>query len=392
MNRFSMIAAALLCAVLPFGARAEGEGATLRLMGDASVWWLLDEQVESGQIQPGSLDRAADSASGFNFRQGRLAFIALSPDGKMEALIRIRLEERTDIIDFYGAYHHSAPLNFYVGQMKIPSTAEVLNPDQSLDFITRSTFGQLIGDYSLSRTPYISSLMAVRSYNRDLGLALKGSFPETAGPGLSWFLMVSNGIGGGYYVGGSESPEFLYANKFGDYFYGARVEARPVEGLMIGGHYSINRHDNVILQDKNTVADFEREAWSADAEVRFPFGLRVYGFYGQGRMDDFFNSQHYDFDWSGWGLQAVQALAGGQVELAGRYDTMGQEFQQDGNVIEQNNWTFGANWRPNPFFRLQADYVWKDTVDKSMVDLDDDMIVLNFQFLFDLAVSATAPE
>ena len=390
--KLSRLAIIMISVLLPLGVSAAGEGATVRLQGDASVWWMIDEQVENGAIQDGSGDQAVDSASGFNFRQGRLAFIALSPDHKMEALIRLRLEERTDILDFYGAYHNSAPLNFYVGQMKIPSTAEVQRPDSDLDFITRSTFGQMIGDYSLSRTPYISSLMAVRSLNRDLGLALKGSYPDPAGPGLSWFLMVSNGIGSGNYVGGNESPEFLYTNKFGDYFYGARVEARPVEGLMIGGHYSINRHDNVLIQDKTTVVDFEREAWSADAEVRFPFGLRLYGFYGQGRMNDFFNAQHYDFDYSGWGVQAVQALLKNQLELAVRYDTLGREFQQDGNVIEQNNWTFGANWKPNPFFRLQANYIWKDTVDKTMVDLDDDLFVLNFQFLFDLTMSAQMPQ
>lgn len=382
------LALALVFALLPFGVWAEGEGPGLRIAGDAGVWWMLDEQVETGLIQTGSGDEVDDSASGFNFRQGRLAFIALSPDRKMEALIRLRLEERTDVIDFYGAYHHSAPLNFYVGQMKIPSTAEVLVPDQAIDFITRSTFGQVIGDYSLSRTPYISSLMAVRSYHRDLGIALKGSFPEAAGPGLSWFVMVSNGIGAGNFIGGNESPEFLYTNEFGEYYYGARVEARPIDGLMIGGHYSINRHDDVLLQDKKTSADFEREAWSADAEARFPFGLWVYGFYGRGRMDDFLNSLHYDFDYTGWGVQAVQSLLDGRIEVGGRYDTLGREFQKDDNVIEQNNWTFGVNWMPNPFFRLQANYVWKDTVDETVDDLDDDLICLNFQFLFDLALQA----
>jgi hypothetical protein len=389
--KFLRLAVIMISVLLPLGAVAAGEGATLRVQGDASVWWLLDEQVENATLQSGSGDEAADSASGFDFRQGRIAFIALSPDHKMETLIRLRLEERTDIIDFYGAYHFNAPLNFYVGQMKIPSTAEVLRPDNNLDFVTRSSFGQVIGDYALSRTPYISSLMAVRSLSRDLGLALKGSYPDAAGPGLTWFLMVSNGIGAGNYVGGNESPEFLHTNEFGDYFYGLRVEGRPVDGLLIGGHYSINTHDNVMLQDKTTVVDFEREAWSADAEYRFPFGLRLYGFYGKGRMDDFLNSQHYDFDYSGWGVQAVQALFNGQLELAGRYDTLEREFMRDGNVIEQNDWTAGVNWRPNPFFRLQANYIWKDTVDETMTDLNDDLIVLNFQYLFDVGMAVKTP-
>jgi len=385
MKKFAEMLVILIFCLGAFPARAEGPKAWIE--ADTSFWWTINEQVENGVIQSGSGDAAADTASGFNFKQGRLGFLIQSPDGKVEGLIRIRLEERTDIIDFWGAYHFAPWASVYVGQMKVPSTAEVLAPDHLTDFISRTTFGQNVGDYALSRTPYISSFMAVKSYNRDMGVALKGTLPDRNDPRFTYFLMVSNGIGSNNYIGGRESSEFLYTNEFGDYFYGVRLEGRPWSFLTVGAHYSTNSHDNVLIQDKKTVVDLRREVWSADTELRFPFGLRVAGFYGQGTMDDFFNSQSYRFDYGGWGAWAIQSLLDNRLELGLRYDSFTAEFQEDGNETAQNHWTYGVNWMPNPYLRLQLNYEWKDTVNEFTSDLDDDILYMNIQFLFDVALT-----
>ena len=102
-----------------------------------SFWWTILEEVENGLLQSGSRDPAADVASGFNFKQGRLAFRFIAPGDKLEALIRIRLEERTDVLDFWGAYQATPWLNASIGQMKIPSTHEVLTKDDKLDFVSK---------------------------------------------------------------------------------------------------------------------------------------------------------------------------------------------------------------------------------------------------------------
>jgi len=348
-----------------------------------SFWWVLHEEVQNGELQAGTKDKAAQEASGFNFKQGRLGLHLGSGNGKWEGVFRVRLEERTDIIDCYGVYHAAPWMNFYVGQMKIPSTREVLTKDYLIDFVNRTSFGKNVGDFALAKTPYISSLMNAWSYNRDMGIAVKGEVPDRESAFLRYFVMIGNGAGAGRYAGGNESSEFYYANNFGDYYYGGRVEISPVSWFMLGGHMSKNKHEDTIVQDKKTVVDLEREVWTADVLVTAPWGTRVYGFYGEGWMEDYFFSQNYEFDYEGWGVWLVQELFDGKLELAVRYDTFTTEFQKDDYPVEQLNTTYGINWMPNPAFRLQLNYLDKETECDYREDLDDNLLVMNMQFIFD---------
>lgn len=382
MNTFcyrSILAIALLVSPSVVTAEAPKVG----IEANTSFWWIIDEEVENGLLQAGSMDDAADRASGFNFKQGRIAFSFESPRGTVEALIRIRLEERTDIIDFWGAFHAAPWLNISIGQMKIPSTAEVLTEDHRLDFISRTTFGQNVSDYSLSRTPYISSIMAVKSYDRDLGMALKGNYPNAEAPFLGYFLMVANGIGANKYIGGRESKEFLFTNTFGDFYYGLRLELTPIHRITVGTHYSVNKHDDVALDERGPVFDLDRNVWTADVRAELPWGQRIIGFYGNGEMDDFWEAQRYRFDFDGWGLWTIQPLLTNRIELGLRFDTATTEFNRDGNETTQKNWTVGVNYCPETYLRLQLNYVMKETVNDFEPDIDDDIIFLNAQFLFD---------
>jgi hypothetical protein len=330
-----LVAAILLTCPL----RAAAESPRARIEANTSFWWVVSEQVENGLLQAGSLDEAADRASGFNFKQGRLAFSFESPDERIEAFIRLRLEERTDVIDFWGSYRAAPWLTLSIGQMKIPSTSEVLTPDHAIDFITRTTFGQNVGDFALSRTPYISSVMAAKSYDRDLGIALEGTFPEGDAQRFGYFLMAGNGIGANKYIGGKESEEFLFANRFGDFYYGIRVEGMPVSWVTLGAHASRNRHNDAALGERGPVYDIDRAVWTADAEIRLPWGQRIDGFYGAGSMDDFIESQRYRFDYSGWGVWTIQSLFEERLVLCLRYDAYTAEFNDDGNEASQENWT-----------------------------------------------------
>ena len=297
--------------------------------------------------------------------------------------MRFQLEEQTGIIDFYGAWKPSSKIGLYVGQMKIPSTDEVLTRDPMVDFVSRSTFGRIANDYALARTPYISPFMATNAINRDMGVAIKGAFGDDQTPYLKYFLMVGNGLGGNRYVGGKDKSEFLYANDFGDYYYGLRLETHPVDWFTAGGHYSLNRHDKAIYQDKKSVVDLDRYMWTVDFKVSLPTNTKIAGFYGDGEIDDSWTAQDYRYDYTGWGIWVMQGIMNDKLELGMRYDTFITEFYENDDETEQNNWTFGANWRPNPYVRLQLNYVWKDTVNEYVADLDDDIIYLNIQFLFD---------
>jgi hypothetical protein len=377
------LAAVLAAALMACPLRAAAESPRIGIEANTSFWWVIAEEVENGLLQAGSLDAAADRASGFNFKQGRLAFSFESPNGKIGAFLRLRLEERTDVIDFWGSYRVVTWLTLSIGQMKIPSTSEVLTPDHMLDFITRTIFGQNLGDYALCRTPYISSVMAVKSYDRDLGIALRGGYPAGDVPLFGYFLMVSNGIGANKYIGGGESEEFLYTNRFGDFYYGLRVEGNPVPWMTFGAHASRNRHDDAALGARGPVYDIDRTVWTADAEARLPWGQRIDGFYGRGSMDDFIESQRYRFDYSGWGVWSIQPLFENRLELCLRYDVFKTEFNDDGDETSQENWTVGLSYSPEHHLRLQMNYVHKETVNEFEPDLDDDILFLNVQFLFE---------
>jgi len=350
---------------------------------NSSIWLTILEQNENGLTQQGSRDEAAQEASGFNMKQGRVALLFSGHDDKVEALVRLRLEERTDLLDFWGRYRHAPWLQITLGQQMIPSTHEVLVPDHLTDFITRTTFGQNLVNYSLAQTPYISSLMSINSYNRDLGVALEGEIPGGEKPLGRYFAMISNGIGSNNYIGADESSEFLWSNQFGDYLYGLRLEADPLEWVTVGGHVTYNDHDNAVLYDKKSVVDFNRTAWSTDVRVATPWATRLEAFYGSGEGRDFLEGQRYRFDFDGWAVWVIQALLENRLELGIRYDEFGQEFFNDGNKTEQRNWTFGVNYRPLEYIRIQLNYILKDTHNNFAKDVNDNILFTNFQFLFD---------
>jgi hypothetical protein len=385
------------------------------LEATTSIWWTIREEVENGLRQSGSEDPADDVASGFNFRQGRLGLSFSSGSGALEALLRVRLEERTDLIDFWGLYRPVPSVALVAGQMKIPSTGEVLAADNRLDFITRTTFGRIVCDYALARTPYISPLMAVKSYDRDLGIAARLDWPA-ARPRARAFFMVGNGLGGNRYVGGEESPEFLFTNGIGEHHYGIRLEARLreraagldpgcegdatgtrrestsrlpwIEELALGAHGSLNRHEDVALDARGPVLDFDREARSVDLRASFAWGQRIEGFLGSGELDDNWGGARYRFDYSGWGIWSLWAPGRGSWEIGLRHDRLESGYRQARESTVQRHWTVGANWRPRPPLRLQLNYVAKATAGVADPDRSDDIAYLNVQYTFATDLSA----
>ncbi len=196
--------------------------------------------------------------------------------------------------------------------------------------------------------------------------------------------MVSNGLGAGRYVGGVESQEFAYTNGAGEYFYGARLEVRPLpRDLVLGLHGSLNQHDDMALDPRGPVVDLDRRVWSVDLDANLPWRQHVYGFYGAGEIDDDWGTARYQFDYRGWALWTLWQPLSASLEFGLRYDELTSGYRQVDDEIVEGHWTFGMNWRPRPELRLQANYVAKDTASLSSPDLDDDIFYVNVQFTFD---------
>ncbi|MBM3242443.1 hypothetical protein FJZ31_39795 [Candidatus Poribacteria bacterium] len=355
----------------------------LDLEGNMSLWWDIYEENENGIMQPRTREPAADVASGFNLKQGRISLNYEDEQRLLGARFHIRLEEQVSILDGYGIWRPFHFFHLYLGQMKVPSTYEALTADTDLDFSSRSTLAQNLTDWSLSRSPYYSALYGNRSYNRDLGIGIRGKFGIASNPSLaSYFLMTGNGLGANLFISGKESKEFIFSNNLGDYFYGVRLDVSPLKWLFLGGHYSLNKHDNMLFNDGKTVFDLDRYSWSIDSRLDFR-RVRFVAMYGAGKVDDnYFYTDQEDLKYSGYEAKFLVWLIDNLLQLGVRYDTYTHKYLESGISTDQNNLTFGVNFMPMSGMCIQLNYVFKKTENKIEPDLDDNILFLNFQYSF----------
>jgi hypothetical protein len=355
----------------------------LDIEGSMSLWWNIYEENENGIRQARTQKPAADVASGFNLKQGRVSLNYEDTKRPIGARIQIRLEERIAILDGYGIWRPTRFLHLYLGQMKVPSTYETLISDNDLDFISPSTLSKNLTDWSLSRAPYYSAFYGSRSYNRDLGIGIKGGLGSASDADLvSYFLMAGNGLGANLFIGGRESKEFVFSNNFGDYFYGMRFDISPLRWFSLGGHYSRNRHDNMLYNDGKTVFDLDRYSWSTDLRLGIQ-RVQFIAMYGAGKVDDeYFYAESKSLEYSGYEARFLIWLMPERFQLGARYDTYTRRFLESGNLPDESNLTFGINFIPTHDIRLQLNYVLKKTEEDIEPDLDDNILFLNFQYSF----------
>ncbi len=345
------------------------------LSGNINVWYIY-EQNENGAKQPGTKDDAADIASGFIIKQARLAYNY--NNNPFFAKAQVRFEEKVALLDCFISWQPSPFAQMYAGQMKVPSTYEALTPDAGLDFISRSALSKVLTDWSLSRPPYYSPFYGNRSDYRDMGIGIKGNYNHLA----SYFLMVGNGLGANLAFGSEESREFILSNNLGDYFYGARLELSPVNLIKLGGHYSLNKHDNILYNDGKLVLDFKRNSWSVDASLAISF-LRLVAMYGKGEIDDdYFHADITSLGYSGWETKLLADIIRDKLQLGVRFDRYTEDRFNSVNT-NYDNITFGVNFIPVKNMRIQLNYVNKTTDSNADPDFDNNILFLNFQCFFD---------
>jgi hypothetical protein len=356
--------------------------ANLNIDGSTSVWWTIYEQNENGIIQQGSLDKSSEVASGFNIKQSRLTFDYNDDRNSMNAKTQVRFEERVAILDCYISWEQSRYCQLYAGQMKIPSNYEALTADDKLDFISRNNISKNIADWSLSRPPYFSPFYGNRSDYRDIGFGLKGNLGS--GNLASYFLMISNGLGANLSIGAKESKEYIVSNNFGEYFYGARVDLSPMKWLKIGGHYSLNKHDNMLYNDGKTVLDLDRQSWSSDIGLIFPF-VQIRAMYAKGEVnDDYFHADLSNLRYSGWETKLICDVLKDKLQLGIRYDKYTERYFGEGTQTDQDSLTLGCNFAPIPNVRLQLNCVVKTTDSETKPNPNNNILFLNFQYYFNV--------
>ncbi len=375
---------------LPDSSNTQSEG--IHIGGYVQVWYTVLEAVENGLRQPLTENEAAQQSSGFIVNRARLQ-INIGKK-KLKGHFSIRFEgSPPGLLDAFFCYpllgHR---MELHAGQMKVPSTYEVALSAAELDFLTRSLFSQNIVDFSLCRTPTVSAprFNSVRTYNRDLGVALKGQVP-----GVSYFIMVGNRFGANRFIGGRENKQEIFTNGFGSYLYAARLVFRtfweeaqtngghPMLSFRAGTHVSWNNHPDIVLDDERTVLDIERLSWSADVQARVADFFDLTAMYGECFVeDDFDNNGRTDYRYHGWELKAVVNLFSRALKLGFRYDLYSDEWHENGAEDLLHSYVMGITFDRRAYIKLQLNYKWKVLESPVDFDLDDNVLSLAAQVRF----------
>jgi len=370
--------------------RAEENPDLPRISGYLQTWWTMYEQVKNGIRQEGSLDPAYQEAFGFSLARARAALSQSFLDNSLGFKFEVKFEESVEPLEYYILYKPRPFLNLYLGQLKIPSTYEVLQSDSQLDFIFRTNISDRIADWSLSRDPInfdAASLIGIQTRSRDLGLALKGQFLEEK---LQYFLMMSNGLGANRFISGREKKGFFVSNGLGKLFYGLRLEAKPLSffstnqylsPLTIGGHINYNYHPDMLYNDEKTVFDLNRVSYSGDLRAELPYGLTFTGLYAGGKADDNYWGRGTNYRYQGYELKLMAKPFSEKLEMGFRYDSYWYKTSHE-FAINQQKYTAGANYYPFKPIKIQLNYVYKETNDPDLDYQNGSLVYANFQVSF----------
>ncbi len=351
--------------------------------------WYIYEQVQNDSKQNVSNDFAKDEASGFSINKARINFNIASK--RISNSYQIKLEKGTivllDAFLFYKLFSNKLSVGF--GQMKIPSTYEVLTADTNLDFATRSIISSRIVDWSLSKSiSSVSPFTGINCYNRDMGIAAKGQLSSF----FNYFIMIGNGFGANNFIGGEENSQTIYSNRFGEYLYAARIcldiiklinIKSIISSFTISGHYNHNYHHDILYNDTNTVLDIKRNSWSTDLKISLFNRLHFTMLYAKGIInDDTDNDNKTDFTYDGYDLNFIADITRNKLQAAFRYETYTEKnsiFSGTDSII---HYTLGFNYCTSTNLKLKLNYKLKYLKSNLNNDFDNNIFILLLQYQF----------
>jgi len=227
---------------------------------------------------------------------------------------------------------------------------------------------------------YLADAMGTNSY-RDMGLMLGGQYDV-----VKYGVFYGNGRGRFNSVAtypAAPSAGTILNRKFGQGLYGGRIDIEPVKGICVGGHYSINKQDSLLVSGSSPT-NINRSSYS--------FNVGAQGF---APLPDLFADIEYANgkikDGSGSDYNGVTATLGYKVipllQVLGRYDGMTQNCYAYGKTLasklQVKNWTFGTT----AFFCREKTELVKvglnyEIRNESPTEIRNNILVLWTQFRF----------
>ncbi len=377
MKLFYVTMAVFLC-LAPIHSFASDSSANLDISGLLQLKWLMYENMD-----PDNNDDDQVQSSGFAVRRARLVFDFYYPQSDLKGKIQVRFEDPVQLYDLIGIWQPRREFSLHMGQMKFPTVYEVFVSAGDLDFIERSQLARMIADYSLARTRCKSDLDNFRACNRDIGVGLKGRLDlGREHDVLQYFVMAGNGLGANLDLGGSGASGDIKSEEAGAYFWAARLDFSPIQGLVLGGHFNRNLHNDLVV-DGNSY-DVDRMSWSGDVRLSLPGGVRLTAMYGAGLVDDDNDGNgKTDYAYSGYEFSALWTLLDEQLTLGARYDTIQWEIEESDDLSQWRDLTFAVNVTPTKPLIIRFNYIHREFVSDLSGDGDrDDILVMLFQLNF----------
>lgn len=290
-----------------FPAFSAGAQQSVRLGGYLQTWLMVDEHVAS--------EVEERDTWGFRVRRARLT-------------VQADLADRFTVVSWYefsGAQRNL--LDFFVNadlSSYVRITAGQFRPAAQMYDTGILASSRLIFYERPTISTRMSSIMGYDAF-RDIGVQLGGLI----GP-VRYAFNVGNGMGRFIQAGSNVS-----ARNLGGGLYGARVDLTPSEGLIVGGHFALNRQNNVVRDGLSTY-DIDRTSYSLRIATN---NLGIPQIFteleaGGGSVNDY-----AEFDFSGLYLQAGYRLNPTWTILA-RYDAYREDAPQ-GLMVEEHNFTVG---------------------------------------------------
>ena len=283
-------------------------------------------------------------------------------------------------LDIFGTAKIDKYLNLKLGQF-IPNTQATEAGLIPTDYC----FHQL-SDLTLYTATYsgFSSL-------RDVGLSVYG--------GNDWFkynLFVGNGLGRFVYIGddAQTNASMVRNRKFGQGFYGARLDFYPVKGLRIGGHVGINKQDSIRFSSSKAASDvfynLDRTMYTAGFEtddILIPgvfSGLET----AAGNVKDTDavpyarnNANGYKIDYYGFhGTLGYKIMK--NLHVLARYERYNEDYS-NGNYLKNENTLFGLSYfffkGNKDIIKLELNYLIKT---EKPTEVNNNAVVLLVQFKY----------
>ncbi len=302
----------------------------LRIGGYAQTWLIFNQHEEM-------IGEDFDTW-GFRLRRARLTAQTTISDVLSVATWLEFAGRRNILLDLIVTANFSPKFTVRLGQYRPPT--------QMYDTGVLSSSGLIFYERS-AISSRLSGIMGHEAF-RDIGIMAVG----TLGP--VWYgVHIGNGMGRFTQAGTNIS-----SRDFGGGLFGGRVDITPIDGLIIGGHFSTNQQSNVIT-DGSAPYDIDRTSYSIRLATD---GLMIPGLFthlelGGGSVDD---TDEFDFD--GYYLYAGYRISPDWSILA-RYDYYKEAHVND-TTTDEDNITLGVLyfWRQNnrEVVRMGANYSFGD--------------------------------